>query len=114
MWKVGILRRLAGNTARQLLVSPRTSSASGCSTALVASTASGACAPTAAARVTTVVPVTAGAARPGSAAATAGGAATLARTGADTRGLATTGALSGVLGGVLLALGRRRKPRLEA
>ena len=31
MWKIGILRRLAGMTARQLLVSPSTSIASGCS-----------------------------------------------------------------------------------
>ena len=29
MWKIGILRRLAGITARQLLVSPSTSMASG-------------------------------------------------------------------------------------
>ncbi|MNV71563.1 hypothetical protein D3C71_1645900 [compost metagenome] len=39
IWKIGTLRRLAGITERQLLVSPNTSRASGVSVTSVASTA---------------------------------------------------------------------------
>ena len=91
--------------------------ASGCSTAIDDSTASGAdCVPLRV--VTTVPPGTPGG---GGAATTGGGAATtaaaraattaqLARTGSDLDGLAAAAGLSTALGGVFLALGRRRKP----
>jgi hypothetical protein len=81
--------------------------ASGCSTAIDDSTASGAdCAPV---RVVTVA--TPGGTTPG--AGTAARTATtgqLARTGADLDALAASAAASVVMGGVFLALGRRRKP----
>jgi hypothetical protein len=78
--------------------------ASGCSTAVDDSTASGAdCAPV---RVTTVVPPGA----PGGTAARTATTGQLARTGADLDALAASAAASVVMGGVFLALGRRRKP----
>jgi LPXTG-motif cell wall-anchored protein len=76
-----------------------------------ASTASGACAPAAivAAKAPSAVPA-AGvtAAKAGTAAAAAAGG-QLARTGTDARDLATAAGLSMAMGGVFLALGRRRK-----
>ena len=86
-------------------VARRGSVASGCATAIDDSTASGAnCAP-----VTTVVTPGPGGGAGGTA---AGGAASgqLARTGADLDALAASAAASVVMGGVFLALGRRRKP----
>ncbi|HET7718527.1 MAG TPA: hypothetical protein VFK43_01080, partial [Acidimicrobiales bacterium] len=82
-------------------VARRGSVASGCSTAIDGSTASGACAPVPPARVT-----------PGPAGTAARTATTgqLARTGADLDALAASAAASVVMGGVFLALGRRRKP----
>ena len=95
------------STASGDAVARRGSVASGCSTAVDDSTASGAdCAPV---RVTTVV--TPGPGGPGTGTA-AGSAASgqLARTGADLDGLAASAAASLIMGGVFLALGRRRKP----
>ena len=92
------------STASGDAVARRGSVASGCSTAIDDSTASGAlCAPVPPARVTP---------GPGGAGPAAGRATTgqLARTGADLDALAASGALAGLMGGVFLALGRRRKP----
>ena len=81
--------------------------ASGCSTAIDDSTASGAdCAPV---RVTTAVTPGPGGGGAGTAARTAT-TGQLARTGADLDALAASAAASVVMGGVFLALGRRRKP----
>jgi len=81
--------------------------ASGCATALNASTASGAPCPPVGALV--VVP---GTGTTGGGGTAAGGAAvaTLARTGADLDAMGAAAAASLVMGGVFLALGRRRKP----
>jgi hypothetical protein len=87
--------------------------ASGCSTAIDDSTASGGvCAPTPAARVTTPTP-TATVPGGGGATTTAARSATtgqLARTGADLDGMTAVAIASTALGGVFLALGRRRRP----
>ena len=83
--------------------------ASGCATAVDDSTASGAnCAP-----VSLAVPPGGGGAGGGSA---AGGASTgqLARTGTDLDAMALAAAATTALGGVFLALGRRRKPLVRA
>ena len=89
----------------------RGSVASGCSTAIDGSTASGACAPGGAGRLVVTAKPGAGT---GAGAGTATGRAAsgqLARTGTDVDGLAAAAVLSTALGGVFLALGRRRSPK---
>ncbi len=84
--------------------------ASGCSTAIDDSTASGGpCAPATPPRVTPPTTTPPGTTTPGSAARTAT-TGQLARTGGELDGLTTVAFASTALGGVFLALGRRRKP----
>jgi hypothetical protein len=84
-------------------VARRGSVASGCATAVDDATASGAnCVPT-----TIVTP---GGGGGGGTAAGGAGTGTLARTGGDLDGLAAVAVASTALGGVFLALGRRRRP----
>jgi hypothetical protein len=85
--------------------------ASGCSTAIDDSTASGGpCAPATAPRPPTAGVPGGGGTGTGTTAARAATTGQLARTGAGVEGLGAMAVASTALGGVFLALGRRRKP----